>query len=104
MTLSKELEVAIKNYQMFIEADYQKTGHNVDFKTDVEVGRNYARVIICNGGSSRSSHSFVVVKPTKGFVEGDILMSASWKAPATNFKRGNVLNTEFDRVRWAGCF
>ena len=50
-----------------------------------KAGRNYLKVI-----SGHSCHSFIVIKPTKGFKEGDILMAASWAAPATNFARGNI--------------
>jgi hypothetical protein len=37
------------------------------------------------------------------FKKGDILMAASWNAPARNFARGNVLDKTFDRVRWTGA-
>ena len=36
------------------------------------------------------------------FKAGDILKAASWKAPATNFVRGNLFEKTFDRVRWTG--
>ena len=57
------------------------------------VGRNYIKVMAGN-----SCHSFIVAKPTKGFKEGDILMAKSWKAPATNFARGNLY--EDYTIRW----
>jgi len=66
-----------------------------DFK--IEEGRNYIK-LSANG----SVKGFIVKKPTKGFVVGDLLMAKSWKAPATNFARGNALMGEFDRVRWTG--
>ena len=66
-----------------------------DFK--IEEGRNYIK-LSANG----SVKGFVVKKATKGFVVGDLLMAKSWKAPATNFARGNALMGEFDRVRWTG--
>ena len=61
-----------------------------------KAGRNYLKVI-----SGNSCHSFIVIKPTKGFKEGDILMAASWAAPATNFARGNIF--EDYTVRWTGA-
>ena len=63
----------------------------------IEEGRNYIK-LVANG----SVKGFVVKKATKGFVVGDMLMAASYKAPATNFSRGNALLGEFDRVRWTG--
>lgn len=66
-----------------------------DFK--IEEGRNYIK-LSANG----SVKGFIVKKPTKGFVVGDMLMAKSWKAPATNFARGNALMGEFDRIRWTG--
>lgn len=66
-----------------------------DFK--IEEGRNYIK-LSANG----SVKGFVVKKATKGFVVGDLLMAKSWKAPATNFARGNALMGEFDRIRWTG--
>lgn len=63
----------------------------------IEEGNTYIKLV-----ADRSVRGFVVKKPTKGFVVGDMLMAKSYKAPATNFARGNVLMGEFDRVRWTG--
>tara|TARA_Y100000389_G_C17149429_1_gene358868 strand:- start:23 stop:367 length:345 start_codon:yes stop_codon:yes gene_type:complete len=60
------------------------------------VGRNYIKI-----SAGHSTHSFIVAKPTKGFKEGDILMAKSWKAPATNFARGNIF--EDYTIRWTGA-
>jgi hypothetical protein len=43
-----------------------------------------------------------MIDDDKQFKRGDILKSASWKAPARNFGRGNVLTGEFKHIRWAG--
>lgn len=67
-------------------------------------GRNYVKVISSRDGSHRNVHSFIVLKPTKGFEIGDILKAASWNAPATNFKRGNVFCPAlFAAVTWTGA-
>lgn len=63
-------------------------------------GKKYLKVI-----TGHSVHSFIVKKDGGKWLAGDILKPASWAAPATNFKRGNILDESFDfgRVRWAGA-
>jgi len=61
-------------------------------------GSKYIKVV--TGGSV---HSFVVNSETDSkFPLGTILKAASWKTPARNFGRGNVLEETFDGVRWTG--
>lgn len=60
-----------------------------------EEGLKYIKVI-----TGLHVHSFIVKKDTNKFKCGDILMAASWKAPATNFARGNIF--ESYKVRWSG--
>jgi hypothetical protein len=64
--------------------------------TRVDVGRNYTKV-----SADGSVKFFVVNKPTKGFKVGDVLKAATWRAPATNFARGNVCEGKFD-ITWTG--
>ena len=64
----------------------------------VERGSKYIKVI-----ANRSVHSFIVAKDTPKFPAGTILKAASWKAPATNFARGNILCGDFSRVTWTGA-
>ncbi len=64
----------------------------------VEIGNKYAKVVT-NG----SAHSFIVTVGTSKFPAGTILKAASWKAPATNFARGNILLGDFSRVTWTGA-
>ena len=99
MGAMKELSIALNEYADHLVADYGRDG--VDFKVDFIDGRNYIKVAVGTNGS-RSSHSFIVVKPTKGFKYGDILKAATWKAPAMNFSRGNVLEGNFKHIRWCG--
>ena len=63
------------------------------------VGAKYIKVM--TGGSV---HSFIVNKADK-FPVGTVLKAASWKAPATNFARANLLNrnTWTNRIRWTGA-
>ena len=63
------------------------------------MGKKYVKV---TDGSSVKA--FVVAcEDDKKFAYGDILKPAGWKTPARNFRRGNVLDRTFDRVRWTGA-
>ena len=63
------------------------------------MGKKYVKVT-----DGRSVKAFVVAcTDDKKFEFGDILMPAGWKAPARNFRRGNVLDRTFERVRWTGA-
>lgn len=63
-----------------------------------ERGTKYLKVV-----SNGSAHSFVVLKAAGKFQPGDILKAASWRAPATNFRRGNVLTGDLANVSWTGA-
>tara|TARA_R110000868_G_scaffold334081_1_gene594762 strand:- start:220 stop:567 length:348 start_codon:yes stop_codon:yes gene_type:complete len=62
-----------------------------------EVGSSYIKIVERN-----SVHSFIVNKAKK-FPIGTILKAASWKAPTTNFARGNVLTGDLACVRWTSA-
>jgi hypothetical protein len=64
----------------------------------VDYGSKYVKIV-----SNNSVHSFIVGRDTDKFKCGDILKAASWKKPATNFIRGNILDGTFDRVSWTGA-
>jgi hypothetical protein len=54
--------------------------------------------------SATSVHSFIVKEDGDKFKKGDILKAASWKVPAKNFLRGNVLvEGSYSNVSWAGA-
>ena len=82
-----------------------------EFRVYVEGGNKYIKVVQESVGGSRSVHCFVVAKDTAKFKRGDILKSATWNAPATNLKRGNVLTAargnvltgDLDCIRWTGA-
>jgi hypothetical protein len=63
-------------------------------------GSKYIKVCTNNGGTV---HSFIVKKDNNKFKAGDILKAASFKAPATNFARGNVIDGNWNSVRWTGA-
>ena len=97
---------AIDNYLNAIVSDYEKWSDGSEISKEMlrefkeklryEFGNKYIKVITKN-----SVHSFIVIKDTPKFKRGDILMAKSWKAPATNFARGNILTTF--NVRWTGA-
>ena len=63
------------------------------------MGKKYVKIT-----DGRSVKSFVVACDNdKKFAYGDILKPAGWKAPARNFRRGNVLDRSFGAVRWTGA-
>ena len=65
------------------------------------VGQKYIKVISESGSVS----GFIVnTENDKKFALGDILKPAGWAAPARNFRRGNILDRSFDRLRWTGPF
>ena len=66
---------------------------------EYSMGKKYIKVT-----DGESVKAFVVaVDDDKKFEFGDILMPAGWKTPARNFRRGNVLERTFDRIRWTGA-
>ena len=99
----------IQQYLEAIKASYGEFGEASSVRQEmvkrfnenvaVTVGNKYLKVII-----KGSVHSFIVVSSTYKFNVGDILMAKSYKAPATNFARGNILDPKFDftKVRWMG--
>jgi len=105
-------EDAINKYLDHIRCDYSKwmvrSGSENPIRTDMinqfnagvryEVGSKYIKVII-----GTSVHSFIVNTMKGKFPLGSILKAASWKAPATNFKRGCILEENFTNVRWTGA-
>jgi len=66
---------------------------------EYSMGKKYIKVT-----DGESVKAFVVaVDNDKKFEFGDILMPAGWKTPARNFRRGNVLERTFGRIRWTGA-
>jgi hypothetical protein len=100
-----ELDLSIQEYVKHLADDYAKNGHNSkDFY--YEIGRKYVHVIMQdtykNSFMQRSSHSWIMMNDDKKFKQGDILKSATWRGPARNFGRGNVLTGDYKQIRWCG--
>ena len=62
--------------------------HSTPDDITVDYGKKYARVVHANG-VQRSVHTFV------NMINGDILKSGGWKAPAPNGVRGNIFANDF---------
>jgi hypothetical protein len=72
-----------------------------DWTLEAKPGRSYIKIIKNEGPNRGSVWGFVVKKDSAKFKEGDILMAASYNAPATNKPRGNILEGGYD-VEWTG--
>ena len=94
-----DLEFGLALYVAHLQADYDKHYNRREFY--YEFHRKYVH-IISKDDNQRSSHSWVMINDDKQFKQGDILKSASWRAPARNFSRGNVLCGGFKHIKWAG--
>lgn len=101
-------DAQLEAYRQHLIADYKEycgaykrySGEtsSVDYDIDFEPGTKYTRVVHLSGwGGSRSAHSFIDA-------QGNIWKAASRKAPAKNFIRGNILNENFARCSWTGCW
>lgn len=105
-------ESAIEKYLDHIRCDYSKwmvrSGSENPIRADMinkfnagvryEVGPKYIKVI-----TGTSVHSFIVNGLKGKFALGSILKAASWRSPATNFRRGSVLTETFSRITWTGA-
>lgn len=104
-----EQHEAVNEYCQHLEADYVKWYGDMSGKFNSNKlfsfmsGKKYIKIIMSDkDGSNSSSHSYIVVGPQGKFKDGDILKSASWKAPAKNFARGNIFTGDFKNIRWTG--
>ena len=101
-----DLQQGVQNLIDTMVEDYATWAKNMDLDDSTTVkfadkittteGKKYIKIIADN-----SSTAFIVKKDDKRFRKGDILMSASWNAPARNAARGNVLEGNFP-MNWTG--
>ncbi len=96
--IDKYLNAIISDYENYSEMTEIRKQMAKEFRENLryEIGNKYLKVI-----KKDSVHSFVVLKETNKFAVGDILMAKSYKAPATNFARGNIFSGY--NVRWTGA-
>jgi hypothetical protein len=114
-----DIEAILPLINTLVTRDYNRMGSSNGFGRKITLmdgGKLYRIVVedtldgkVRNGG--RSAFGFIVKEDnsvksaTTGqyFKRGDILKTASWKAPAKNFARGNVFNlTDASVIPWTG--
>ena len=109
MVIASDLEAGIQQYLEAIKADYRGFGELSEIRKEMikefdasiryEIHRKFIKVI-----TGTSVHSFIMRENDGKFKRGDVLKAASWKAPAKNFARGNVLSMiHLNAVRWTGA-
>jgi hypothetical protein len=111
MSKMSQLSMALDEYADYLKANYNARGYSRpdrQLTVEFDMGSKFIKVIVGHtGDTQRSSHSFIVVGEYKGakntFKHGDILKSASWKAPAKNFARGNIMENSYGTISWAGA-
>ena len=98
----------IDNYLNVIKQSYAEFHARMGFSSDgnsiqkfndslrVDAGKTYLKVI-----KDGSVHSFIVKDDNGKFKAGDVLKAASWKAPAKNFARGNIITGELTQISWS---
>jgi hypothetical protein len=108
--LEDEMVANLNEYLDHIKADYrrwfkgrddeiaQKMIKDFEAGISAEVGSKYIKIV-----TGSSVHSFVCYRDLGKFTKGDILKAASWRSPAKNFARGNLMSKDFSRVTWTGA-
>lgn len=101
-----DLDIALTMYADHLTKDYFKRWNDTEiegkYSLTFERGRKFMKVVMSSWGQA-SVHSFICIQPHGKFQFGDILKAASWAAPAKNFARGNVLDTNsYTNHRWTG--
>lgn len=118
-SLNSEFTAGFEALKAYAAADYDRfvTGIN-EFGTSkgsfketyglvLEFGKKFARIVKTRNGRSESSYGFVALvdgATSKGltYKVGDVFKAASYKAPALNFVRCNLMNPAsfVGHVRW----
>ena len=88
--VQERLNLYVEMVQGKMNAYYEMMNftHSSPDDITVDYGKKYARVVHANG-VQRSVHTFV------NMINGDILKSGGWKAPAPNGVRGNIFENDF---------
>ena len=96
--LSKMKTAMIEDYNSFMPSNKRMCDEYAE-KLTISYGKKYIKIFEEGGGVK----AFVVgVENDKKFKLGDILMPASWTAPARNAARGNILDGGYP-IQWTGA-
>jgi hypothetical protein len=102
----KDFDICVQEYVAHLQKDYDSKSSNQFIEFTYEYGRKYVHVIMKHIGefsvNQRSSHSWIMMDDDKKFKRGDILKSATWRGPARNFGRGNIIFGGYHHIKWAG--
>lgn len=94
------MEKQLQELKEYCVADYNNFIDNVDMQKRYEDGFTFSKgkkyIKVMNSGSA---WGFIVLKDDDKFKRGDILLAASWSAPARNHARGNILEGNYS-VSW----
>jgi hypothetical protein len=107
MKEDRDMEDALNNLHRRITDDFATRTPEMDDQRVVEFaegltfeeGRKYIKVVKTQG-TQKMVWGFLMKEDDQKFKKGDILMAASWAAPARNKARGNIFE-DYD-VRWTG--
>ena len=112
LDVKEELKDALFDYENAMLRDYMSFTHGFHdpYKDETRAqyangiryikGPKYLKVINTDRDGHRMVHSFINLG-NREFEFGDILKSATWKAPALNKARGNLFKGY--RVHWTGA-
>ena len=105
--IASDLHDGVQRYIEAIKADYAGYSPMSAIREEMirefnvaicyQIHRKFIKVI-----TRGSVHSFIMLADDGKFKRGDILKAASWRGPAKNFARGNVLKP-LSNVRWTGA-
>ena len=104
--LSKMKAAMVRDYKLFMPDKKGMCDAYEDART-VTYGKKYIKLLEvrsfppCAIGGGSALAFIVGVDTDKKFKMGDILMAASWSAPARNKARGNVLDGDYG-IKWTG--
>jgi hypothetical protein len=113
--MSVEFNQALDAYLAKLQGDYDAQWGESSIagrtKYAAQWGQKFIRIVSTHDGAAHSSHSFInkhnfttsAKAGSKSFLAGDILMAASWNAPALNHARGNILDLDYGRTSAYGA-